>query len=452
MWWWISSFPRVFGVTLIRTVVVRRVLWCARAYTNLCGAAAAALELRGWRDVGAARSGHLDRHLGHAVGDDQLHDPRRAGDVHELGFRSADRSVVDNHDGTYTAQITASTKAGSSTITATDTATGVHGDATLVETPGPAESVRVTLAPTAILADGKSTTGATATVSDANGNNEPSGDSVSFASTDSGEKIGPVTDNGNGTYTATITASTRPGKATITATDLTDKLSGQATLTQRPVASKIAVTLVPMSIPADGVSRATATASVTDSAGGPVPGDKVSFASTDSGERIGPVTDNGGGTYTVMITASHTVGTATITATDASPSPSINGHGALIQTQIQATPPRLSDVKFVPSKLKRKHGAKLKLTLSAPSSVTVVVKRTVRGRISRGRCDAHAKHGKRCTSHVKKAVLTLHGHNGPNTFTFRSSRLRPGHYTATVTAFGATGLASNKITVRFTVK
>ena len=60
------------------------------------------------------------------------------------------------------------------------------------------------------------------------------GDHIGFASSDPGEKIGAVTDNKDGTYTATITSSTTIGTATITATDssVTPAVSGQATLAQ----------------------------------------------------------------------------------------------------------------------------------------------------------------------------------------------------------------------------
>ena len=47
-------------------------------------------------------------------------------------------------------------------------------------------------------------------------------------------------------------------------------------------------------------------------------GDSVAIKSSDPAEKVGPVTDAGGGHYTATITASNTVGTPTITATDLS--------------------------------------------------------------------------------------------------------------------------------------
>jgi Invasin, domain 3 len=57
---------------------------------------------------------------------------------------------------------------------------------------------------------------------------------VQLTSSDPGQHASELTDNEDGTYTATITSSTTPGAATITATDLSTepKLSGSASLTQ----------------------------------------------------------------------------------------------------------------------------------------------------------------------------------------------------------------------------
>ena len=172
----------------------------------------------------------------------------------------------------------------------------------------PASGVTVTLNPASIVANGISTSTATATVTA--GANPVSGDTVTFSSSDSAEKIGAVTDNKNGTYTATITSSMTVGPATITATDgsVSPGESGQATLTQTAgQASSVGVALSPASIVANGTSTATATATVTAGAN-PVSGDVVTFSSSDSAEKIGAVTDNKNGTYTATITSSKTVG------------------------------------------------------------------------------------------------------------------------------------------------
>ena len=92
---------------------------------------------------------------------------------------------------------------------------------------GVANQLAVSFSPSAtIVADGTSTTHVTATVTDIN--SQPViGDTVTF-STSGDVTFASTTDNGNGTYTATITASTTPGDETITGHD--GSVSGTATL------------------------------------------------------------------------------------------------------------------------------------------------------------------------------------------------------------------------------
>ena len=71
----------------------------------------------------------------------------------------------------------------------------------------------------------------------------------------------------------------------------------------------LTVSLSPTSIAANGVATSTATATLTAD-GKPVAGEPVTFASSDSGEKISAVTDNKNGTYTATITSSTTIGTA----------------------------------------------------------------------------------------------------------------------------------------------
>jgi hypothetical protein len=99
-----------------------------------------------------------------------------------------------------------------------------------------------------------------------------------------------------------------------------------------PKASKVTVSLSPGSIAANGATTATATATVTDAGGKPVSGDHVAFTSSDSGDKIGAVTDHGNGTYTAKITSSPVVHQVTITATDSSVSPAVAGRATLSQT------------------------------------------------------------------------------------------------------------------------
>ena len=199
---------------------------------------------------------------------------------------------------------------------------------------GPATGVSIHFSPASIVANGTSTTAATATVTDASGT-QVEGETVTFSSSDPSEHISSVTDNGDGTYTVTITSSTTVGNATINATDTSASVSGSATLAQtHGPASSVSVSVSPNSIVADGSSTATATATVHDALGHPIPGDHVSFSSSDSKDGIGSVTDHGDGTYTATVTSSTHPGHATITATDTSVSPSVSGNAALSENPL----------------------------------------------------------------------------------------------------------------------
>jgi len=98
---------------------------------------------------------------------------------------------------------------------------------------GPAEEVVVELQPATILADGQAESVAHLEVLDANGTPIP-GELLELSSSDPGQQLGPVEELGDGTYEASIQASSTPGTATITATDLTAEppLSGSAQLIQ----------------------------------------------------------------------------------------------------------------------------------------------------------------------------------------------------------------------------
>jgi hypothetical protein len=110
------------------------------------------------------------------------------------------------------------------------------------------------------------------------------------------------------------------------------------------VTKTVSVSLSPAKITADGQATATATATV-QAGGNPVKGDAIAFTSSDGDVKIGPVADHGDGTYTATITSSHTVGGATITATDTSEDPGETGTATLTEAA-----PTIS-VKVSPSKI-----------------------------------------------------------------------------------------------------
>ena len=98
---------------------------------------------------------------------------------------------------------------------------------------GPPSKVSVDLQPGSIPADGHSQATVHLAVLDAGGTPIP-GELLELSSSDAGQKLGPVEELEDGTYEASITASSRPGPSTITATDFTaePELTGSATLVQ----------------------------------------------------------------------------------------------------------------------------------------------------------------------------------------------------------------------------
>jgi hypothetical protein len=244
--------------------------------------------------------------------------------------------------GKYTTTITSSTLVGQVTITARDGA--ISGTATLIQTTGPAGHVSVSLSPPAIVADGRSTTTATATATDAQGNPLVA-EAVSFSSSDPGEHIGPVRSNGDGAYTATITSSRTVGQATITVRD--GPAFGSATLMQvAQPPSALVVSLSHRSVIADGAARVTVTALVTDDSGHPLLHQAVAFQTSDPADGVSVTSDYNDATYSAVITSSTTVQPVTVTATDYSAFPALSGDAQLIQTP---GPPKSITLSFDPA-------------------------------------------------------------------------------------------------------
>ncbi len=291
------------------------------------------------------------------------------------GTKEADGGASPSHTyrapGTYEAKLTVADNVCSSELIFTGQSaycngSGVGSETQLITVAADhGAHLALSLSPTSITANGASTTTASATVSDDNGN-PVSGESVGFSSSDSGEQIGAVSEPQPGTYTATVTSSTSAGSATITATDdsVSPAVSGHATLTQTPgPPANIALSLSPTSITANGASTTTASATVSDDNGNPVSGESVGFSSSDSGEQIGAVSEPQPGTYTATVTSSTSAGSATITATDDSVSPSILADATLVQEPTTA---------FAFGKIKRIPGAgTAELAVIVPSPGTL---------------------------------------------------------------------------------
>ena len=104
---------------------------------------------------------------------------------------------------------------------------------------GPPAKVTVALSPASILADGRSESTVTATVTDASGTGVP-GDTVTVFASDKGIAFSPnpARDNGDGTYTSTLTSSVVAGRQPVLAFEAVGSLvSPPAFLTQMAVST-----------------------------------------------------------------------------------------------------------------------------------------------------------------------------------------------------------------------
>ncbi|VVH50906.1 hypothetical protein BPUTSESOX_291, partial [uncultured Gammaproteobacteria bacterium] len=242
-------------------------------------------------------------------------------------------AVSDNADGTYTATITNST-AEKVTVTAAFGGSNVDDtvDINFIKSKifdlrsGIATTTHsiLTANPSGVVADGTSISTITMQAKDANGNNLTTGGLTVTMSENGSATLSAVSDNANGTYTATITNSTAE-KVTVTATfggsnvgDTADVNFIASEVSDSPVgvATKAHSTLTanPSGVAADGTSTSTITMQAKDANGNNLTTGGLKITMSASGSAtLSAVIDNADGTYTATITNS-TVEKVTVTA------------------------------------------------------------------------------------------------------------------------------------------
>jgi lysophospholipase L1-like esterase len=183
--------------------------------------------------------------------------------------------------------------------------------------PVSAANTTISANPSSITADGTSTSTLTVQAKDASNNNfTSSGGAVTLSA--SVGSVSSVTDNGNGTYTATLTSAITVGTANITGTigGATIGHPTSVSLTPGPVsAANTMISANPASITADGVSTSTLTVQAKDANNNNLTLSSGTVTMNASAGSVGSVTDNGNGTYTAILTSAATAGTASITGT-----------------------------------------------------------------------------------------------------------------------------------------
>ncbi|WP_339848515.1 invasin domain 3-containing protein [Paenibacillus sp. FSL W7-1088] len=233
-----------------------------------------------------------------------------------LGTVSA---VTDNQNGTYSATLTAPTTAGKATISATVGGKALTATSTVnfvPGTPSPTSSVLET-SKASLTANGTSQTAIKVTLKDAQGNRLTSGgESVAITSTLG--TVSAVTDNQDGTYSATLTAPTTVGTATISAAVGGNALTATSTVEFAAGSSSLVSSVLETSnasLVADGTSQTAIKVTLKDAQGNRLTGGGESVAITSTLGTVSAVTDNQDGTYSATLTAPTTVGTAAISAT-----------------------------------------------------------------------------------------------------------------------------------------
>ncbi|MCC5942507.1 MAG: hypothetical protein JJU37_13285, partial [Balneolaceae bacterium] len=229
--------------------------------------------------------------------------------------------ITDNGDGTYTAILTSSTEEETATITGTLEGEDIEDSAevnfVLDALPPSPDFTIIEANPTSILADGSSTSEITVTLRDENDDPVTTGGFDVELATTAGS-LGDITDNGDGTYTATLTSSTEEEIATITGTlegvDIADDAEVEFFLPQ-PSPEFTTITANPTSIDADGESTSAITVTLRDENDEPVTRGGFDIELFTTAGTLSSVTDNGDGTYTATLTSSTEEETATITGT-----------------------------------------------------------------------------------------------------------------------------------------
>jgi hypothetical protein len=246
-------------------------------------------------------------------------------------------AVTDNTNGTYTATFTSPVTTGTSTITGTIGGNAITTTSpTIALTPGPVSAATTTIAanPTTLVANGVTQSTITVQAKDAHSNNlAASGGAVTLHATVG--TIGTVTDNTNGTYTATFTSPITTGTSTISGTiggNAITTTSPTIALTPGPVSTATTtITANPTTLVASGSTQSTITVQAKDASGNNLAASGGLVTLHASVGTVSAVTDNTNGTYTATFTSPATTGTSTITGT-------IGGNAITASASIALTP------------------------------------------------------------------------------------------------------------------
>ncbi len=227
-------------------------------------------------------------------------------------------AVTDQGDGTYTRTLIAPGTVGDGTIvvrfsvggvlyTASETISLLAGDVDLLAS-------TISASPSAIPADGSSTSIVALHIVDGSGNPVTGIANDIVVATTGGTVLNPPVDMGGGDYDTTLTASTVAQVATVsfTVSGLSATDTAQVTLLPgAPDPNQSTIAATPAFLPPDGASTSTITVTVRDAFGNGVASQTVDIQILfGTGALIDAVMDNGDGTYDVTLQAPSMEGSA----------------------------------------------------------------------------------------------------------------------------------------------
>lgn len=230
---------------------------------------------------------------------------------------------TDNGDGTYTATLTSSTTVGTATVSGTVNGAAITDTATVNFTTLPATRLEFDQPPTSEAAGAPIAPPITVRAENALGNLDTNFNGPVTLAIASGPGDGVLSGTttraaSGGVATFNDLSIQRAGSYTLRATSgaLTPDTSGPFQITPGPPSPATSeISANPVSIDADGSSTSTITVQLRDAFGNALTTGGAAVTLSTTLGNLGPVTDNGNGTYTATLTSSTTVGTATISGT-----------------------------------------------------------------------------------------------------------------------------------------
>jgi adhesin/invasin len=224
-------------------------------------------------------------------------------------------AVTDVGNGTYTATFDPPDAAGDIVVWATLNGLVLEDVAVITVEPAAASAAAssVSVARTALPADTRSSTTVTATVRDAYGNVRTAGGDTVAMTVSGGGSISSVNDNGDGTYSASLTSAASVGTSVVAVT-VGGTAAGSVSVLRTRVSE--VTTMSTLSVPSTataGGSTVTATVQLSDG-GGNISGDIGDVVIRSTAGSVGS-TSFAAGLYTAAITPPTTTGTVLIWAT-----------------------------------------------------------------------------------------------------------------------------------------